>query len=168
MSALSCNNLALNERPLIRYSFNIVFAHCRNLVACLLFTRVPHILNSSLDITIEGTQYDEIAIRISPNADVYRYIFMILDETTYQYMLELLDYREEYLQWAVTSYLAYVKLGSIVVEADRGYTSAKAVEIKLSDAFGAVPSDKTFHVLVTGMSGEIDSPQCFCHKTFSL
>ena len=37
----------------------------------------------------------------------------------------------------------------------------------MTDFFFDVPSDTKYHVLITGMSGDIGSPQCFKHYTFS-
>ena len=82
-------------------------------------------------------------------------------------MLELLDGKTEYVQWAVTSYFAMYNFGQIQVVAEAGTLSAPAIEFNLTDFFYDVPSDTKYHVLITGMSGDIGSPQCFKHYTFS-
>lgn len=130
-------------------------------------TRVPGKLNANVDVKIENLRSVDATVRITPDRDIYRYIFTILDDASYQYMLKLLDNREEYVQWAITSYLAMMEFGALEVVAGTGETSAPIAQITLSDFYYTVPSDTKYHVLVTGMSGEIGSPQCFHHSTFS-
>ena len=130
-------------------------------------TRVPSKLNAKFDVKIEDLRSVDATVRITPDRNIYRYIFTILDDASYQYMLKLLDNRDEYVQWAITSYLAMMEFGAMEVVAGTGETSAPIAEIVLSDFYYTVPSDTKYHVLITGMSGEIGSPQCFHHSTFS-
>ena len=130
-------------------------------------TRVPDVLKATFDVKIEDLRSVDATVRITPDRNIYRYIFTILDDASYQYMLKLLDNRTEYVQWAITSYLAMMEFGAVEVVAGTGETSAPIAEIVLSDFYYSVPSDTKYHVLITGMSGEIGSPQCFLHSTFS-
>lgn len=130
-------------------------------------TRMPDILDATFKVEIEDLRSVDATVRIVPDEKVYRYLFTILDEASYKYLLELIDNREEYLQWAVTSYFAMMNFGAVEVVAGTNETSAPIAEIALSDFFYTVPSDTKYHVLVTGMDGEIGSPQCFYHQTFS-
>lgn len=130
-------------------------------------TRVPDVLDANIKVEIEDLRSVDATVRIVPDENIYRYIFTILDDSSYKHMLKLLDEHEEYVQWAVTSYFASVMFGSMGVVAGNGETSAPIAEIVLSEYFLSVPSQTKFHVLVTGMSGEIGSPQCFHHSTFS-
>jgi hypothetical protein len=57
--------------------------------------------------------------------------------------------------------------GQLQVVAETGTTSAPPAEFALSEYFYDVPAETKYHVLITGMSGEIGSPQCFKHYTFS-
>ena len=131
-------------------------------------TKMPDPLNASIKVEIEDLRSVDATVRIIPDKKIYRYIFTILDEASYRQLVDLLDGNEDYLQWAITSYFSYMNFGSMDITAgveDEGI--APAVEVVLSDYFQTVSSQTKFHVLVTGMSGEIGSPQCFHHSTFS-
>lgn len=130
-------------------------------------TRVPAKLDAGFKVEVEDLRSVDATIRITPDENIYRYLFTVLDNGAYEQMLELLNGKEEYLQWAVTSYFAMYNFGQIQVVAETGQTSAPIVEFKLTDYFYDVPSDTKYHVLMTGMSGDIGSPQCFEHFTFS-
>lgn len=130
-------------------------------------TRVPAKLNGDFDVRIESLRSVDASLTITPTENVYRYLFTVLDDGAYNQMLELLDNKTEYVQWAITSYFAMYNFGQIQVVAEAGMTSAPPIMFNLTDFFYEVASDTKFHVLITGMSGEIGSPQCFKHYTFS-
>ena len=130
-------------------------------------TRVPDVLDGSFKVTIEDLRSVDATVHIEPSSNIYRYLFTVLDEASYQYMLTLLDGHTEYLQWAVTSYLAMMEFGAREVVAGSGDISAPVADVVMSEFYYNVPSDTRFHVLITGMSGDIGSPQCFHHSTFS-
>jgi hypothetical protein len=60
-----------------------------------------------------------------------------------------------------------MEFGALEVSPGAGEITAPIASIALSKFFNSVPSDTKYHVLVTGMSGDIGSPQCFHHHTFS-
>lgn len=130
-------------------------------------TRVPAKLNAKFDVRVENLRSVDATITIIPDEHVYRYLFTVLDDGAYKEMLKLLDNKEEYVQWAITSYFAMYNFGQIQVVAEGGFLSAPPIDFNLTDFFYEVPSDKKYHVLITGMSGEIGSPQCFKHYTFA-
>ena len=133
-------------------------------------TRVPEVLDGKFEVSIEDLRSVDATVIITPVGKIFRYLFTILDDASYQYMLKLLNGREEYLQWAVTSYFAMMNFGAIEVAAPEGDYDNKVApiaSIMLSDFYYSVPSDTKYHVLITGMEGEIGTPQCFHHSTFS-
>lgn len=130
-------------------------------------TRIPAELKADFDVRVSDLRSVDATITIYPDSNIYRYLFTVLDDGAYNQMLELLDGKTEYLQWAVTSYFAMYNFGQIQVVAEAGTTSAPPIEFALTDFFYDVPSDTKYHVLITGMEGEIGSPQCFKHFTFS-
>ena len=130
-------------------------------------TRVPAKLDGDFEVKVENLRSVDATLTITPTENVYRYLFTVLDDGAYGQMLELLDGKTEYLQWAVTSYFAMYNFGQIQVVAEAGTLSAPPIEFNLTDFFFDVPSDTKYHVLITGMSGDIGSPQCFKHYTFS-
>ena len=130
-------------------------------------TRVPAKLNGKFQLEVTNLKSVNANLRIIPSENIYRYLFTVLDDGAYNQMLGLLDGHEEYVQWAVTSYFAMYNFGQIQVVAETGETSAPICKFALTDYFYNVPAETKYHVLVTGMSGEIGSPQCFEHFTFS-
>ena len=130
-------------------------------------TRMPDKLDADIKVEIQDLRSVDATVRIVPDKNIYRYIFTVLDDASYREMLKLIDDNEDYLQWAVTSYISFMYFGSMEVVAGNGETSAPIAEMTLSEYLLSVPSQTKFHVLVTGMSGEIGSPQCFYHTTFS-
>lgn len=130
-------------------------------------SRVPAVLDADINVRVKDLRSVDATVYIEPDEKIYRYLFTILDEASYQHMLKLLSNQDKYLQWAITSYFSMMEFGSLEVVAGAGETSAPIAEIHLSDFFLSVPSDTKYHVLVTGMSGDIGSPQCFHHHVFS-
>ena len=130
-------------------------------------TRIPAELKGDFEVRVEDLRSVDATITIIPTDNVYRYLFTILDDGAYNQMLKLLDNRTEYLQWATTSYFAMYNFGQLQVVAETGTISAPPVTLSLSEFFYDVPADTKYHVLITGMEGEIGSPQCFKHFTFS-
>ena len=130
-------------------------------------SRVPAELKADIEVRVENLRSVDATITIIPDSKIYRYLFTVLDDGAYNQMLTLLDGHTEYVQWAVTSYFAMYNFGQIQVVAETGTTSAPPIEFNLTDFFYDVPSDTKYHVLITGMDGEIGSPQCFKHYTFS-
>ena len=130
-------------------------------------TRVPAQLDADFEVRVEDLRSVDATLTIVPDENIYRYLFTVLDDGAYNQMLELLEGKTEYLQWAVTSYFAMYNFGQIQVVAENGTTSAPPIEFALSEFFYDVPAATKYHVLITGMSGDIGSPQCFHHYTFS-
>lgn len=129
--------------------------------------RVPAVLDAKINVRVEDLRSVDATVLIEPDENIHRYLFTILDEASYQYLLKLIDYKEEYIQWAITSYFAMMEFGALEVSPGAGEITAPIASIALSKFFNSVPSDTKYHVLVTGMSGDIGSPQCFYHHTFS-
>ena len=130
-------------------------------------TRMPAKLDAKIEVRVEDLMSVNATLTIIPDKKIYRYLYTVLDDGAYKQMLELLNGKEEYLQWAVTSYFTMYNFGQMQSVAGTGMTSAPAVKFSLAEYFWDVPADTKYHVLITGMSGEIGSPQCFVHHTFS-
>lgn len=130
-------------------------------------TRIPAKLDAKIDVQLEELRSVEAMIRIIPDEKVYRYLFMILEDGIYNQMMDLLEGNEDYRQWATTAFYSMYNFGAKEVVAGTGETSAPAVDVKLTDLYFNVTSETKYHVLVTGMSGEIGTPQCFTHYSFS-
>ena len=122
-------------------------------------TRIPDELNAKVDMEILELGPVDATLALTPDPSVEFYSVLILDEGTYGEMLDLLDGKEEYLQWATASFFSMYNFGSRVL-----YEPA---EIVLSEHFYDVPADTKYHVMITGMGDEAGSKQCFNHYTFN-
>ena len=130
-------------------------------------TRVPDQLDANIDIEVVGLGPVDGTVVITPDSKVKQFCFGVFDQGSYDQLIGLLDGREEYLQWAVTSYFAMYNFGTGVIMPSAGETSAPVTEVTLSKFFYDVPADTKYHVLVTGMGDEVGSTQCFKHYEFS-
>ena len=130
-------------------------------------TPAPEFLEGGFGIEARNFQTDDPRLIIKPTRGIYRYIYMVLDDATYQEMMELLEGHEEYRQWAVTSYFAYASYGARTVEAVPGSDQAGNAEIDFRDIFKDNSTEENCHLLITGMSGGLGSPQCFLYHTFT-
>ena len=115
------------------------------------------------EVTIEAVDVSAVdaTIIITPDENVKQFVYGILDDATYNQMLELCDGKEEYIQWAITSYFSFYTFGTSF---GRGTT-----ELRLDgDIFyeGMVPANSNIHVLVTAMGDERGTTQNFQHYTF--
>ena len=122
-------------------------------------TRVPEKLAGNVAVEVLEVGPVDATLAFTPDSDVQFYSVAILDEGTFGEMLELLDNKEEYLQWATASFFAMYNFGTRIF-----YEPA---EVVLSDHFYDVPADTKYHVLVTGMGDQAGSTQCFNHFTFN-
>ena len=122
-------------------------------------TRIPDELNAKVDMEVVELGPVDATLALTPSAGVEFYSVVILDDGTYGEMLELLDGKEEYLQWATASFFAMYNFGSRIFYAP--------AEVVLSEHFYDVPADTKYHVLITGMGDEKGLKQCFNHYTFN-
>lgn len=121
-------------------------------------SKKPSVLDAEVKMDITNLSPVNATIALTPDPEVQFYCTMILDEASYDFMLELLDGKEEYLQWATSSYFAMYNFGA--------RTLSGSVAFKLSDYFYDVPADTDYHVLITGMGDDKGSRQCFNHYQF--
>ena len=122
-------------------------------------TKKPSALNAEVKMEISDLGPVNATIALIPDPEVAFYCVAVLDEETYNLMLELLEGKEEYLQWATASYFAMHNFGSKTFEGP--------VEFTLSDWFYEVPANTNYHVLITGMGDDKGSKQSFRHYQFT-
>lgn len=121
-------------------------------------TSQPAVLDAKLNISHEAQATSGI-LRINPDAEIFQYCVLLMDNATYEGMvLPLLDNEEKYMQWFTTSYFAMMQLGA--------QTLSGAREIALEDYYYIEP-DVEYHAFVTGMSDKTGTTQCFEHYTFT-
>lgn len=126
------------------------------------FTKEP----TECDVTVEvDIPEDEITVTdamIYFNMDegVSRYFYMVLDNQTYNQILDsYLDNHEEWFQWFLTSYIAFYEWG-VYPETESTYINA------MSKFVEPLTGGDTYHVLCTVMGDEDGATQRYIHKTF--
>ncbi len=126
------------------------------------FTKEPTLCDATVEVEIPE---DEIGVTdamvyFNMDDDVARYFYMILDNSTYNQLLNTyMDGHEEWFQWFLTSYIAFYEWG-VFPETESGYTNAAAGFVE------PLTGDETYHVLVTVMGDERGATQRFIHETF--
>ena len=127
------------------------------------FTKQPTLCDCTVNVEIPE---DEITVTdamvyFDADDDVARYFYMILDNGTYNSILSsYLDNHEEWFQWFLTSYIAFMEWG-IFPETTDTYTNAAAKFVE------PLTGGDTYHVLVTVMGDDRGATQRFIHKTFT-
>ena len=125
-------------------------------------TQVPEQLNAKVNIEAVDITPADATVVFTPEEGVHQYAYGILDDASYNMMLELCDNNEDYLQWAITSYFSMINFGTGVAAGD--------AELRLDgDIFyeGKVPANSRIHVLVTAMGNEYGTTQSFNYYTFN-
>ena len=126
-------------------------------------SKQPVLADAGVTVTIPE---DEITVT---NAVVYfdmdpsvtRYFYMILDNATYNQVLDVyLDGNEDWFQWFITSYIAMYEWG-VFPETESGFVNAAA---SFND--GVLIGGDTYHVICTSMTDEVGLQQSYVHKTF--
>lgn len=95
-----------------------------------------------------------------PNKGVFQYLYTIVDVATYQAMMGMLDDKEEYIQWFLTSYLAMFELGC---ESKTGPITVNAA----SHFTEPLEAGKTYYILLTAMGDLEGKVQRFYKKEFT-
>ena len=127
------------------------------------FTKEPVLCDATVEIEIPEDEITVTDAMIYFNMDkaVSRYFYMVLDNSTYNQILEsYLDNHEEWYQWFLTSYIAFYEWG-VFPETESTYTNAAAQFVQ------PLTGGETYHVLCTVMGDEDGATQRFIHKTFT-
>lgn len=123
----------------------------------------PEEFDAQFEISIPE---DEITVTdamvyFTPGENVTRYFYMILDDQTYNQIIEIyFDGNEEYYQWFLTSYHAMYEWG-IFPETEATYTNAA------SKFYEPLNGGSTYHVLATVMGDDAGMKQKFYHTSFT-
>lgn len=121
-------------------------------------TKEPSVLNEEIDVEVSDISAIDATITIIPDDGIYQYCMLVLDEGTYNYLLQNIV-SETDLQWFVSSYYAMYNYGA--------YSRTGSVVTQLSNHFSVVPpADTKYHILITGMGDEYGTSQCFKHIEF--
>ena len=121
----------------------------------------PEKLDAGVKIEAVDVTPVDATIIFTPDEGVEQYAFGVFDDAALNTLLDLCDGKEEYFQWAVTSYFGFYTFGTRV--------AAGPAEIRLEgDIFyeGKVPADSDIHVLLTAMGNSNGTAQSFQKYTF--
>ena len=121
----------------------------------------PEPFDGKVNVSVIEASPIDISFAFEPDDNVVQYAVGIFDDAMYQQVLDLVNGREEYLQWAITSYFAAYTLGTIVQEG--------AVQINLTSIYyqDAIAEDSDYHILVTAMGDNMATTQNFQEYVFS-
>lgn len=121
-------------------------------------TKEPSLLDAELDVQVTDISAIDATITVTPDADISQYCMLVLDDETYNYLLDNIV-SEANLQWFVSSYYVMSMWGAT--------SHVGTMQTKLSSYFVIVPpADTKYHVLVTGMGNDSGTSQCFRHVEF--
>lgn len=126
----------------------------------------PEQLDAEVKVDINLLPNGGGAITLTPDEGVDRYCMAVLDDNTYQMVIEdMFNGSDAYIQWYVTSYNAMFNIGAMTLEGP--------VAFNLQDMFYSVDRDATYHLLITAMKDSSEgasdgASQSFVHKTFTL
>lgn len=127
------------------------------------FAKEPTVCEATVEVEIPEDEITVTDAMIYFNMDegVSRYFYMVLDNATYNQILDIyLDGHEEWFQWFLTSYIAFYEWGVFPLE-ESSYTNAAAQFVQ------PLTGGDTYHVLCTVMGADDGSTQNFVHKTFT-
>lgn len=120
----------------------------------------PDVLDAEVEVEIEDLTPVSANIRITPDENIYGCCYAIMDQATYEHCLDLLQYKEEYMQWFVTSYFGYYYLRF-------GFIKEPSVLAAEDSFIDLLKSGQDYHILITALGNENGTSQKFIHKTFT-
>lgn len=119
--------------------------------------KAPEVLDAK--VTFEpDMQAMSGTLRFTPDPEVYQYCVCLLDESSYQTVLQYLENNESYLQWFATSYYAAMMIGA------QTFTGNQEVAV---EDYIFLQEDTEYHALITAMGDAEGMTQSFQHETFS-
>ena len=121
--------------------------------------REPSVLNGGVDVSLVEATPTNLKFEIYPDDNVEQYVMLILDDPTYDWFMGLISNREDFKQWAVTSYFSFYNLLTF-------YHSGAAIIDAKSFFVDGCQADSDYHVLVTSMGNSEGTSQSFQEFTF--
>ena len=120
----------------------------------------PALLDGGVDVRLASATPINLTLEFYPDENVKQYAIGIFDQSMYDQVLDLLGGREEYFQWAITSYFSAYTFGTIVVSGD--------IQLDLTTLYyqDAIAEDTEYHVLVTAMGDNAATTQSYQKYTF--
>jgi hypothetical protein len=123
--------------------------------------REPQPLDGKVDVQLVAASPIDLVMDFIPDDNVVQYAIGVFNDSMYDQVMELCNGREEYMQWAITSFFGAYTLGTSVAQGKARMT--------LTDFYyqDAIDEETEFHVLVTAMGDKMATSQSFQRYTFS-
>lgn len=120
----------------------------------------PEPFDGKVDVKCVAASPIDLTLEFYPDDNVTSYAVGVFDDAMYQQVLDLCNGKEEYMQWAITSYFAAYTFGTRV--------ASGAVQMKLTTFYyqDAIAENTDYHVLVTAMGDAMATKQSFQKYTF--
>ena len=111
--------------------------------------------NVELNLTPKGG-----SVLISPDDEIMQYVFMAMDQDTYDMVLPYLNNDPTLMQWYATSYNAMMMLGATTIMGD--------MMIDLEELFWEMYKGTNYYIFLVGMSDETGMEQVYEEIVFTL
>lgn len=121
----------------------------------------PQPLDGTVQVNLVQASPIDLVMDFIPDDNVAQYAIGIFNDSMYKQVLDLCAGREEYMQWAITSFFGAYTFGTRVAQ---GPVRMKLTDFYYQDAIG---EDTDFHVLVTAMGNNMATEQSYQKFTFT-
>ena len=118
----------------------------------------PSLLDGGVNVVLRNATSYNILLEFYPDYDVNQYVVLILDDEKYEHFMSLICDRDEYKQWAVTSYFTANTYFPLVL--------SENIAVNIEDVLYNIKPDSDYHVLITSMDDHTGQTQSFQEYTF--
>lgn len=125
------------------------------------FVKQPEPFDGKVDVKLVDASPIDLVMEFYPDKNVKQYAVGVFDDNMLEELMKLCNNREDYLQWAITSYFAAYTFGTRVAK--------EAVQMKLTSFYyqDAIGENTDYHVLVTAMGDNMATIQNFQRFKFT-
>ena len=125
------------------------------------FVKQPQPFDGKVDVKLVDASPIDLVLEFYPDKNVKQYAIGVFDDNMLEEIMKLCNNREDYLQWAITSYFAAYTFGTRVAK--------EAVQMKLTSFYyqDAIGENTDYHVLVTAMGDNMATIQNFQRYKFT-
>ena len=121
----------------------------------------PALLDGGVKVELVEATPVNLTFDFYPDDNVAQYAIGVFDDSMLEQVMELLNGREDLLQWAITSFFSAYTFGTKVASGD--------VRMQLTSFYyqDAIAENTDYHVLVTAMGDNMATTQSFQMYTFT-
>jgi len=121
----------------------------------------PALLDGGVKVELVEATPVNLTFDFYPDDNVAQYAIGVFDDSMLEQVMELLNGREDLLQWAITSFFSAYTFGTKVASGD--------VRMQLTSFYyqDAIAENTDYHVLVTAMGDNMATTQSFQKYTFT-